>query len=175
MFRAYTKGYEADTSAGDTVEVGIDPMSAPIVEEEIVELAEMDSFLIRLALRDWHFFDFTCLFHRRSFAESVADCDDTPGRLREVKAFHVDPARLFNQGWKSPKTPTAEIRSNFLDLRPVHIPTIIEVFSQDCKPITKADYRESVKFNWGEKRKLLPDMKQKLSIATQIMCYLPEE
>ncbi|GJR15570.1 putative reverse transcriptase domain-containing protein [Tanacetum coccineum] len=29
--------YEADTSAGDTVEVGIDPMSAPIVEEEIVE------------------------------------------------------------------------------------------------------------------------------------------
>ncbi|GKF07859.1 hypothetical protein Tco_0042083, partial [Tanacetum coccineum] len=32
-----TKEYEADTSAGDTVEVGIDPMSAPIVEEEIVE------------------------------------------------------------------------------------------------------------------------------------------
>ncbi|GJV77285.1 hypothetical protein Tco_1508869 [Tanacetum coccineum] len=31
--------YEADTSAGDTVEVGIDPMSAPIVEGEIVEPA----------------------------------------------------------------------------------------------------------------------------------------
>ncbi|GKF33690.1 hypothetical protein Tco_0106890, partial [Tanacetum coccineum] len=29
-----TEGYEADTSAGDTVEVGIDPMSALIVEEE---------------------------------------------------------------------------------------------------------------------------------------------
>ncbi|GKB58011.1 hypothetical protein Tco_0914197 [Tanacetum coccineum] len=35
--------YEADTSGGDTVEVGIDPMSAPIVEEEIVELAGEDS------------------------------------------------------------------------------------------------------------------------------------
>ncbi|GKC72663.1 putative reverse transcriptase domain-containing protein, partial [Tanacetum coccineum] len=35
--------YEADTSAGDTVEVGIDPMSAPIVEEEIVEPAGEDS------------------------------------------------------------------------------------------------------------------------------------
>ncbi|GKF29178.1 hypothetical protein Tco_0095520, partial [Tanacetum coccineum] len=34
-----TEEYEADTSAGDTVEVGIDPMSAPIVEEEIVEPA----------------------------------------------------------------------------------------------------------------------------------------
>ncbi|GJT76379.1 putative reverse transcriptase domain-containing protein [Tanacetum coccineum] len=37
------EGYEADTSAGDTVEVGIDPMSAPIVEEEIVEPAGEDS------------------------------------------------------------------------------------------------------------------------------------
>ncbi|GKF31786.1 hypothetical protein Tco_0101584 [Tanacetum coccineum] len=34
-----TEEYEADTSAGDMVEVGIDPMSAPIVEEEIVEPA----------------------------------------------------------------------------------------------------------------------------------------
>ncbi|GKB48659.1 hypothetical protein Tco_0899412, partial [Tanacetum coccineum] len=32
-----TKEYEVDTSAGDTVEVDIDPMSALIVEEEIVE------------------------------------------------------------------------------------------------------------------------------------------
>ncbi|GKB85441.1 putative reverse transcriptase domain-containing protein [Tanacetum coccineum] len=38
-----TEGYEADTSAGDTVEVGIDPMSALIVEEEIVETAGDDS------------------------------------------------------------------------------------------------------------------------------------
>ncbi|GKE54962.1 hypothetical protein Tco_1490118 [Tanacetum coccineum] len=38
-----TDEYEADTSAGDTVEVGIDPMSAPIVEEEIIELAGEDS------------------------------------------------------------------------------------------------------------------------------------
>ncbi|GKE46615.1 hypothetical protein Tco_1477873, partial [Tanacetum coccineum] len=37
-----TEEYEADTSAGDTVEVGIDPMSAPIVEEEIVEPTEED-------------------------------------------------------------------------------------------------------------------------------------
>ncbi|GJX05017.1 hypothetical protein Tco_0190933 [Tanacetum coccineum] len=38
-----TEEYEADTSTGDTVEVGIDPMSAPIVEEEIVEPAREDS------------------------------------------------------------------------------------------------------------------------------------
>ncbi|GJT41870.1 putative reverse transcriptase domain-containing protein, partial [Tanacetum coccineum] len=38
-----TEEYEADTSAGDTVEVGIDPMSAPIVKEEIVEPAGEDS------------------------------------------------------------------------------------------------------------------------------------
>ncbi|GJW21747.1 hypothetical protein Tco_0032369 [Tanacetum coccineum] len=38
-----TEEYEADTSAGDTVEVGIDPMSTPIVEEEIVEPAGEDS------------------------------------------------------------------------------------------------------------------------------------
>ncbi|GKE84395.1 hypothetical protein Tco_1558137, partial [Tanacetum coccineum] len=39
-----TEEYEADTSAGDTVEVGIYPMSAPIVEEEIVEPTGEDSF-----------------------------------------------------------------------------------------------------------------------------------
>ncbi|GKD01985.1 hypothetical protein Tco_1172259 [Tanacetum coccineum] len=38
----YTEEYEADTSAGDTVEVGIDPMSTPIVEEEIIEPARED-------------------------------------------------------------------------------------------------------------------------------------
>ncbi|GKF21572.1 hypothetical protein Tco_0070210, partial [Tanacetum coccineum] len=38
-----TKEYEADTSAGDTVEVGIDPMSAPMVEEDIVEPTREDS------------------------------------------------------------------------------------------------------------------------------------
>ncbi|GJX21944.1 hypothetical protein Tco_0226389 [Tanacetum coccineum] len=37
-----TKEYEADTSAGDTVEVGIDPCPPPIVEEEIVEPAGED-------------------------------------------------------------------------------------------------------------------------------------
>ncbi|GJX47637.1 reverse transcriptase domain-containing protein [Tanacetum coccineum] len=37
-----TEGYEADTSAGDTVEVGIDLMLAPIVKEEIVEPARED-------------------------------------------------------------------------------------------------------------------------------------
>ncbi|GJW59046.1 hypothetical protein Tco_0105777 [Tanacetum coccineum] len=38
-----TVEYEADTNAGDTVEVGIDPMSALIVEDEIVEPAGEDS------------------------------------------------------------------------------------------------------------------------------------
>ncbi|GJS58437.1 hypothetical protein Tco_0653221 [Tanacetum coccineum] len=36
--------YEADTSAGDTVKVGTDSMSAPIVEEEIIEPTGEDSF-----------------------------------------------------------------------------------------------------------------------------------
>ncbi|GKD44967.1 hypothetical protein Tco_1269612 [Tanacetum coccineum] len=38
-----TEEYEVDTSARNTVEVGIDPMSAPIVKEEIVEPAGEDS------------------------------------------------------------------------------------------------------------------------------------
>ncbi|GKG49184.1 hypothetical protein Tco_0515636, partial [Tanacetum coccineum] len=38
-----TKEYKADTSTGDTVEAGIDPMSTPIVEEEIIEPARKDS------------------------------------------------------------------------------------------------------------------------------------
>ncbi|GJS80371.1 hypothetical protein Tco_0730252, partial [Tanacetum coccineum] len=38
-----TEEYEADTSAGDTTEAGIDPMTAPLVEEEIVEPAGEDS------------------------------------------------------------------------------------------------------------------------------------
>ncbi|GJZ01847.1 hypothetical protein Tco_0519808 [Tanacetum coccineum] len=38
-----TEEYEADTSAGDTTEVGVDPMSALIVEEEIVEPVGEDS------------------------------------------------------------------------------------------------------------------------------------
>ncbi|GKF86670.1 hypothetical protein Tco_0254497, partial [Tanacetum coccineum] len=39
-----TKEYEVDTSAEDTVKVGIDPMSAPIVEEEIIAPTGEDSF-----------------------------------------------------------------------------------------------------------------------------------
>ncbi|GJT46647.1 putative reverse transcriptase domain-containing protein [Tanacetum coccineum] len=38
-----TEKYEANTSARDTAEVGVDPMSASIVEEEIVEPAGEDS------------------------------------------------------------------------------------------------------------------------------------
>ncbi|GJR51906.1 putative reverse transcriptase domain-containing protein [Tanacetum coccineum] len=40
--RVDTKEYKADASAGDTAEVGIDPMTAPLVEEEIVEPAGED-------------------------------------------------------------------------------------------------------------------------------------
>ncbi|GJR14591.1 hypothetical protein Tco_0797243 [Tanacetum coccineum] len=58
--------YEADTSAGDTVEVGIDPMSAPIVEEEIVEPAGEDSFYLS-GTRDGIF---------RSFEDIAIDLDD---------------------------------------------------------------------------------------------------
>ncbi|GJZ34343.1 putative reverse transcriptase domain-containing protein [Tanacetum coccineum] len=45
-----TEEYEADTSAGDMVEVGIDPMSALIVEEEIVEPAREDSLIVCLSI-----------------------------------------------------------------------------------------------------------------------------
>ncbi|GJW50739.1 hypothetical protein Tco_0092090, partial [Tanacetum coccineum] len=38
-----TEEYEADASIGDMAEVGIDPMTAPLVEEEIVEPAGKDS------------------------------------------------------------------------------------------------------------------------------------
>ncbi|GJT72427.1 reverse transcriptase domain-containing protein [Tanacetum coccineum] len=38
-----TEEYEADASTGDTTEAGIDPMTAPLVEEEIVEPAGEDS------------------------------------------------------------------------------------------------------------------------------------
>ncbi|GJX86816.1 hypothetical protein Tco_0337590 [Tanacetum coccineum] len=41
--RVDTEEYEADASAGDIAEVGIDPMTAPLVEEEIVEPAGEDS------------------------------------------------------------------------------------------------------------------------------------
>nr|GEY92776.1 putative reverse transcriptase domain-containing protein [Tanacetum cinerariifolium] len=41
--RDNTEEYEADTSAGDTVEVGIDPMSAPVADEESEEPAREDS------------------------------------------------------------------------------------------------------------------------------------
>ncbi|GJU40096.1 hypothetical protein Tco_1193053, partial [Tanacetum coccineum] len=47
-FRDDTEEYKTDTSAGDTVEVGIDPMSAPIVEEEILEPAGEDSFYLSI-------------------------------------------------------------------------------------------------------------------------------
>ncbi|GKC70912.1 hypothetical protein Tco_1116795 [Tanacetum coccineum] len=40
--REDTEEYEADTSSGDAIEVGIDPMSTLIVEEEIVEPAGED-------------------------------------------------------------------------------------------------------------------------------------
>ncbi|GJZ14588.1 hypothetical protein Tco_0550265, partial [Tanacetum coccineum] len=38
-----TEGYEADTSTGDTVEVGIDLMSVPIIKEEIIDPTREDS------------------------------------------------------------------------------------------------------------------------------------
>ncbi|GJX32973.1 hypothetical protein Tco_0242828 [Tanacetum coccineum] len=41
--RVDTEEYEADASTGDMAEVGIDPMTAPLVEEEIVEPAGEDS------------------------------------------------------------------------------------------------------------------------------------
>ncbi|GJZ16745.1 hypothetical protein Tco_0552868 [Tanacetum coccineum] len=42
-YRVDTEEYEADASTGGTAEAGIDPMTAPLVEEEIVEPAGEDS------------------------------------------------------------------------------------------------------------------------------------
>ncbi|GJZ70780.1 hypothetical protein Tco_0634631 [Tanacetum coccineum] len=41
--REDTEEFEAETSAGDTIELGIDPVSTPIVDEEIVKPAGEDS------------------------------------------------------------------------------------------------------------------------------------
>ncbi|GKD97952.1 hypothetical protein Tco_1381849, partial [Tanacetum coccineum] len=48
--RVDTEEYEADASAGDMAEVGIDPMTAPLVKEEIVEPAMGRILLTHLAL-----------------------------------------------------------------------------------------------------------------------------
>ncbi|GJR96118.1 reverse transcriptase domain-containing protein [Tanacetum coccineum] len=64
--RDETEEYEADISAGDTVEVGIDPLSALIVEDEIVEPDGKDSF-DSFGTRDGIF---------RSFEDMSIDLDD---------------------------------------------------------------------------------------------------
>ncbi|GKD16031.1 hypothetical protein Tco_1205189 [Tanacetum coccineum] len=102
-----TEGYEADTSAGDTVEVGIDPMLAPIVEEEIVEPAGEDSsyssstkdVIVRIetAQRRLEADQLIARGHRVSMIERInslrlenlkvrRDRDDTRGRLRRLES-----------------------------------------------------------------------------------------
>ncbi|GJT33887.1 putative reverse transcriptase domain-containing protein [Tanacetum coccineum] len=62
-----TEEYKANTNAGDTVDVGIDPMSALIVEEEIIEPAREDSS-DSSSTRDGI---------ARSFEDMPTDLDDT--------------------------------------------------------------------------------------------------
>ncbi|GKE26451.1 hypothetical protein Tco_1441835 [Tanacetum coccineum] len=89
--------YKADTSAGDTAEVGVDSMSAPIVEEEIIEPAGEDSSdssgtkdgIVRSfedipielddTVRDFYHHMFEEEFH-----QIHRDRDDTRGRLRRT-------------------------------------------------------------------------------------------
>ncbi|GKF18402.1 hypothetical protein Tco_0063320, partial [Tanacetum coccineum] len=99
--------YEADTSAGDTVEVGIDPMSAPIVEEEIVEPAGEDSS-DSSGTRDGNVRSFENLkvhaildierdrvnslrlhmsLSHEEFRQVRKDRDDTRGRLRRLESY----------------------------------------------------------------------------------------
>ncbi|GKE00157.1 hypothetical protein Tco_1388140 [Tanacetum coccineum] len=66
-FRDDTEEYKADTSAGDTIEVGIDPMLALIVEEEIIESAGEDSSNL-FGTRDGIV---------RSYEDMLIDLDDT--------------------------------------------------------------------------------------------------
>ncbi|GJX68260.1 hypothetical protein Tco_0303987, partial [Tanacetum coccineum] len=65
--RENTEEYEADAGAGDTVEVGIDPMSALIVEEDIIEPAGEDAS-DSSGTRDGIV---------RSFEDMLIDLDDT--------------------------------------------------------------------------------------------------
>ncbi|GKF94630.1 hypothetical protein Tco_0284330, partial [Tanacetum coccineum] len=79
-----TEEYEADTSARETVEVGIDPMSAPIVEEEIVEPAGEDSYDLS-STRDGIV---------RSFEDMLIDLDDVVHdfyhHMSEVRRLEAD-------------------------------------------------------------------------------------
>ncbi|GJS01339.1 putative reverse transcriptase domain-containing protein [Tanacetum coccineum] len=98
-----TEGYEADTSVGDMVEVGIDPMSALIVEEEIVDPSGEDSFdssgtrdgIVRSfedmpidlddAVRDfYHHMSEVRIDRIEEFRQVRMDRDDTQGRLRRT-------------------------------------------------------------------------------------------
>ncbi|GJU41290.1 hypothetical protein Tco_1194247 [Tanacetum coccineum] len=90
-----TEGYEADTIAGDMVEVGIDPMSTPIVEEEIVEPAGEDPS-DSSGTRDGIFM---------SFKDMPIDLDDVrrleadqliPRRQRVSMIERIDSLRLEN-------------------------------------------------------------------------------
>ncbi|GJW77014.1 hypothetical protein Tco_0138696 [Tanacetum coccineum] len=85
-----TEEYEADASARDTVEVGIDPMSAPIDEEEIVKPAREDSS-DSYGTRDGIV---------RSFEDMPIDLDDVVrdfyhymSKVRSDRIFRIETAR----------------------------------------------------------------------------------
>ncbi|GKF59234.1 hypothetical protein Tco_0176020, partial [Tanacetum coccineum] len=94
------KEYEADASAGDTVEVGINSMSALIVEDEIVEPDGKDSSdssgtrdgIVR-SFKDMpiDLDDVVRNFYHHMFEEEFRqvhrDRDDTRGRLRRLKSY----------------------------------------------------------------------------------------
>ncbi|GKE60725.1 hypothetical protein Tco_1511092 [Tanacetum coccineum] len=97
-----TEEYVVNTSAGDTVEVGIDPMSAPIVEEEIVEPAGEDSFdssgtrdgivrivEIKTVQRRLEADQLIARGEREleEFRQVRRDRDDTQGRLRSLESY----------------------------------------------------------------------------------------
>ncbi|GJY83294.1 hypothetical protein Tco_0496670 [Tanacetum coccineum] len=69
-----TEEYEADTNSGHTVKVGVDLISTPIVEEEIVEPAREDSY-DSSSTRDGTV---------RSFEDMPIDLDDAVGERAEM-------------------------------------------------------------------------------------------
>ncbi|GJS71140.1 hypothetical protein Tco_0703981 [Tanacetum coccineum] len=99
-----TEEYEADTSAGDTVEVGINPMSAPIVKEEIVEPPGDDSSdssgtrddIVRLfedmpidlddAVRDFYHH----MFERRLEADQLIARGERAGMIERVESLRLE-------------------------------------------------------------------------------------
>ncbi|GJV28945.1 putative reverse transcriptase domain-containing protein [Tanacetum coccineum] len=123
-----TDEYEADTRAGDTVEAGIDPMSAPIVEEKIVEPAREDSFDSSSTMDGIV----------RSFKDMLIDLDDavcdfyhhmSEGRKKAGMIEGIESLRLENLKVRA----MLDIERDLVNSLRLHMSLSQEEFRQVCK------------------------------------------